>query len=199
MLKDMRWEGGRLWVDHSGRTSRAGLFAGGDLTPARASVVDAMATGKRAALSIHLALTGSEEDAVLGVSLGEGPGFSIEAFFNPPPHWEPHHVVLMDELDRITSPEMPPVALPHRDPAGRAGSFDEVALPLNGDEAQKEAERCFFCGSCVGCDRCYIFCPEGALVRPKNEGDPYYALNDYCKGCGTCASVCMRGILENKE
>jgi len=173
MLKDMRWDGGRLWVDHSGRTSRAGLFAGGDLTPARASVVDAMATGKRAALSIHLALTGSEEDAVLGVSLGEGPGFSIEAFFNPPPHWEPHHVVLMDELDRITSPEMPPVALPHRDPAERAGSFDEVSLPLNRDEARKEAERCFFCGSCVGCDRCYIFCPlpgGGACSSKERRG-----------------------------
>jgi len=200
MLKDLRWEGGRVWVDESGLTSKAGVFAGGDLTPARASVVDAMASGKRAALTIHLALVGEgTQGSLLGVSLGQGPAFSIEAFFKSISHWDPHHVVLLDELDRITSPQMAPITLQHRDPAERVQSFDEVAFSLDADQASKEANRCFFCGSCIGCDRCYIFCPEGAVIPPEDEGGTYDAHNDYCKGCGICASVCVRGILENKE
>jgi len=200
MLKDLRWEGGRVWVDESGRTSNTGLFAGGDLTPARASVVDAMASGKRAAVAIHVALTREgDQGSLLGVSLGQGPAFSIEALFNPPFHWDPHHVVLLDELDRVTLSPMEPATLPHRDPAERIKSFDEVALSLEADQVRKEAQRCFFCGSCVGCDRCYIFCPEGAVIPPEQEGGTYDAHNDYCKGCGTCASVCIRGILTNKE
>jgi len=200
MLKDLRWEGGRVWVDESGLTSKAGVFAGGDLTPARASVVDAMASGKSAALTIHLALVGERnQGSLLGVSLGQGPAFSIEAFFKSIPHWDPHHVVLLDEVDRITSPQMAPITLQHRDPAERVRSFDEVAFSLDADQASKEANRCFFCGSCIGCDRCYIFCPEGAIIPPEDEGGTYDAHNDYCKGCGICASVCVRGILENKE
>jgi len=200
VLRDLRWESGRVWVDDSGQTSKKGFFAGGDLTPARASVVDAMASGKRAALAIHMALTGGEDRKSLqGVSFGEGPVFSIEAFFNRPPHWDPRHVVLLDELDLITSTPMSPITIPHLDPTGRTESFEEVSRSLNADQVYKEANRCFFCGSCVGCDRCYIFCPEGAVIPPDHEGGIYQAHNDYCKGCGTCATVCFRGILENKE
>jgi heterodisulfide reductase subunit A len=200
MLKELRFERGRIWVDTWGRTSKSGLFAGGDLTPARASVVDAMASGKRAALAIHLSLLGKiDMNAVKGVELGEGPAFSIAAFFNRPSHWDPHHVVLMDELDRLTSPPASPAEVPHLNPVDRKGSFEEVVYSMGADQTLKEAGRCFFCGSCVGCDKCYIFCPEGAVIPPEKEGETYVAHNDYCKGCGTCATVCVRGILENKE
>jgi NADPH-dependent glutamate synthase beta subunit-like oxidoreductase len=200
MLKSLQWKGGRVWIDDSGETSQQGLFAGGDLTPIRASVVDAMASGKRAAVSIHIALTGDrEQDALLGVSLGQGPGFSIEALFTPPPRWKPHEVVQLDELDVITSPQITAADLPHRDVAERVKSFDEVAFSLDAHQAGDEAERCFFCGTCVGCDRCYIFCPEGALVPPDKEGGAYYADDTYCKGCGICSAGCIRGVLEQDD
>jgi NADPH-dependent glutamate synthase beta subunit-like oxidoreductase len=197
MLRDLKWEGGRVWIDETGRTSRNGLFAGGDLTPVRASVVDAMASGKRAAVSIHMALTGNQDrDDILGITLGEGPGFSIEAFFNPPPRWKPEVVVGLDELDRLTANRKPPVDLPHRPGTERIASFDEVALSLNAEQAGQEAGRCFFCGTCVGCDRCYVFCPEGAVIPPEEEGGAYQANDVFCKGCGTCSSGCIRGVLE---
>lgn len=202
IIKDLRIEDGRVWVDALGHTDQKGLFAGGDLTPARATVVDAMASGKRAAVGIHLTLCGNADadpDSLLGVTLGEGPGFSIEAFFNPVLQWDPSHIVTMDELDRLTSPTMLPLPLPHREAGERIKTFDEVGLTLNPDQATNEANRCFFCGSCVGCDRCYIFCPEGAVIPPEETGDAYTAHDDYCKGCGTCASVCIRGILDHKE
>jgi NADPH-dependent glutamate synthase beta subunit-like oxidoreductase len=200
MIRDLRWEGGRVWIDETGRTSRNGLFAGGDLTPVRASVVDAMASGKRAAASIHTALTGKQDqDDILGITLGQGPGFSIEALFNPPPRWKPEEVVGLDELDRLTANRKPSVDLPHRPGAERTASFDEVALSLNAEQADQEAGRCFFCGTCVGCDRCYVFCPEGAVIPPEEEGGAYRANDVFCKGCGTCSSGCIRGVLEIGE
>ena len=200
VMKGLRLKSGRVWVDELGQTSRSGLFAGGDLTPARASVVDAMASGKRAALAIHLTLLKEKDrDNLQGVYIGEGPGFSIEAFFNRPPHWDPHHVVLTDELDLLISPLKPPVTFSHLDPAERAASFTEVIKSLDADQVRQEAERCFYCGTCIGCEKCLIFCPEGAVIPPKHEGGVYYAHDDYCKGCGTCANVCIRGILDNKE
>lgn len=200
IFQDLRLESGRVWVDAMGCTDKKRLFAGGDLTPTRATVVDAMASGKRAAVGIHLTLCNKEDtDSLLGITLGEGPGFSIEAFFNPPALWEPSHVVTMDELDRLTSPTLLPQPLPHRETGERIRSFDEVGLTLKAEQATEEAIRCFFCGSCVGCDRCYIFCPEGAVIPPEETGGAYTAQDDYCKGCGTCASVCIRGILNHKE
>ena len=197
MLRDLQWEGGRVWIDESGRTSRNGLFAGGDLTPVRAAVVDAIASGKRAAVSIHMALTGKQDrENILGITLGQGPGFSIEALFNSPPRWKPEEVVGLDELDRLTANRKPPADLPHRSGTERTASFDEVALSLNAEQAGQEAGRCFFCGTCVGCDRCYVFCPEGAIIPPEVEGGAYQANDVFCKGCGTCSSGCIRGVLE---
>lgn len=200
ILKDLRLEDGRVWVDALGQTAQTRLFAGGDLTPTRATVVDAMASGKRAAVGIHLTLcANADPKSLVGVTLGEGPGFSIEAFFNPLDQWDPHHIVTMDELDRLTSPMIPPIPLPHHATGERIKSFDEVGLTFTADQATGEANRCFFCGSCVGCDRCYIFCPEGAVIPPEEMGQAYTAHDDYCKGCGICASVCIRGVLNHKE
>jgi len=41
---------------------------------------------------------------------------------------------------------------------------------------------------CVKCLRCWIFCPEGAIKRKKDDS---VEINyDYCKGCGICANQC---------
>jgi len=41
---------------------------------------------------------------------------------------------------------------------------------------------------CVKCLRCWIFCPEGAIVRL--DDDSIEINYDYCKGCGICAREC---------
>ena len=41
---------------------------------------------------------------------------------------------------------------------------------------------------CVKCLRCWIFCPEGAIIR--KEDDSVEIDYDYCKGCGICAREC---------
>jgi NADPH-dependent glutamate synthase beta subunit-like oxidoreductase len=196
-LRELRWEKGRIWVDGWGRTSRSGLFAGGDLTPARASVVDAIASGKRAALGIHMSLTGKpDEDILQSVTLGPGPAFSIAAWIERPKGWLPHKVACPDAHTLMFTPQKPPQELPEADPAERVSSGEEVARGLSPSQASREADRCLSCGTCVGCDRCLTFCPEGAVVPPDREGGEYTVRDEYCKGCRICASVCIRGVME---
>ena len=43
--------------------------------------------------------------------------------------------------------------------------------------------------SCVHCDLCWIFCPEGCIDR---SGGRLEVDLDYCKGCGICARECRK-------
>ena len=60
----LRTERGMIVIDRmTGATSLEGVFAGGDVTGDRATVVQAMAAGQRAAISIDAYLTGAQLDA----------------------------------------------------------------------------------------------------------------------------------------
>ena len=57
------------------------------------------------------------------------------------------------------------------------------------------AGRCFFCGICTGCDRCFIFCPDASILRPQEREDGYGVDSEHCKGCAVCEAVCPRGVI----
>ena len=40
---------------------------------------------------------------------------------------------------------------------------------------------------CVGCHQCYLYCPDGVIVKAQKGIVIDY---DFCKGCGICAKVC---------
>jgi pyruvate ferredoxin oxidoreductase delta subunit len=41
------------------------------------------------------------------------------------------------------------------------------------------------------CGRCWIFCPDMAVILTEKDGKHSYAYDyDYCKGCGICANEC---------
>ncbi len=181
-------------------TNHRGLFAGGDLVTGPRSVVEAIASGKRAALAIHLHTQGlgfeGEERKLL---LGNGPSFSIEALFHPPTDWDPHTVVRFEDLEPLFLDHRDRVAAPFLEAQERERNFDEIVQTLSRGDAMIEAKRCFFCGLCTGCDRCFLFCPEVCLRPPEDGQVKYEADPEYCKGCAVCASVCTRGVMTMGE
>ncbi|RLF52187.1 MAG: ferredoxin [Thermoplasmata archaeon] len=51
---------------------------------------------------------------------------------------------------------------------------------------------------CVKCLRCWIFCPEGAIIR--KDDDSVEIDYNYCKGCGICARECkVKAITMERE
>ena len=78
----------------------------------------------------------------------------------------------------------------------RVHSSVEVTSGFAPAQASEEADRCLCCGTCVGCDRCMTFCPEGVVIPPDQAGNDYTVRDEYCKGCSICASVCVRGVME---
>jgi NADPH-dependent glutamate synthase beta subunit-like oxidoreductase len=104
-------------------TSLAGVFAGGDVVTGPSTVVEALAAGRRAALSIDRYLHGA----------------SLEEW--PVPTTIPYEAVDADMFKPHAREEMP--SLPA---AERAGSFKEVELGFDVSAAQREVVRCFQCG-----------------------------------------------------
>jgi 2-oxoacid:acceptor oxidoreductase gamma subunit (pyruvate/2-ketoisovalerate family)/2-oxoacid:acceptor oxidoreductase delta subunit (pyruvate/2-ketoisovalerate family) len=46
---------------------------------------------------------------------------------------------------------------------------------------------------CVGCRRCWVYCPETAISMVEEKAEVNY---DYCKGCGICSEECLVGAIK---
>jgi NADPH-dependent glutamate synthase beta subunit-like oxidoreductase len=91
----------------------------------------------------------------------------------------------------------PPRPRVRAEAAARRQDQREVRAGFERGEAMAEAARCLACGTCTGCDNCYQFCPDRAVVR----GEPgRYAFDPgRCKGCGVCVEECPRGAIGLRE
>jgi len=123
------------------QTSLEGVFAGGDLVTGPAMAIDAMAAGKRAAVSIDRYIKG--QDLSLGRELDE-------TFFP------------VEDVREGITPE-PRVAMPEMDVDKRIKGFDEVQLGYTEDMAIAEAKRCLSCRRCLGCGICADVCEADAI------------------------------------
>ncbi len=133
---------GTLVVDElTLETSRPGVFAGGDLVTGPAMAIDAMAAGKRAAVSIDRYLRGQDLRA----------GRELEETFFP----------VEDVREGIE--KEPRVAMPEEDPGKRIKTFDEVQLGFTEEMAVQEAKRCLSCRRCLGCGICADVCEADAI------------------------------------
>jgi len=130
-------------------TNLPGIFAGGDVVTGPASVVDAIASGKRAAVSIDRYLR--DEDLKAGRS-------------EKPKRVKKLPKEGIEESERQSTPVIPIDR--------RSGSFTELKPGFSEDAARQEARRCTTCGSrpiikyvedCMLCDACELDCPEKAI------------------------------------
>ncbi|HQG26645.1 MAG TPA: FAD-dependent oxidoreductase [Syntrophorhabdus sp.] len=187
----------RVFVDELGSTPLFGFYAGGDVIRQRPAVAYAILSGKRAALSIHLEVNGYEPNRVMtSLKLGKGPSLSISAFVDNR-GVDFGKVVGFSELNTLPYRKVEPhhgITLP---PEARKTNFREVNRGLEKDAAIDEAGRCFYCGTCIECDLCFLLCPDISIIK---EGQRLYSVNkDYCKGCSICAITCPRHVIEMED
>ena len=82
-----------------------------------------------------------------------------------------------------------------------AAGMGEVARTITEEQFLAEVERCFSCGSCYGCEQCFMYCTSGCFTKIEEPGPGmYFSLNlDQCKECGKCIEVCPCGFLEVQQ
>jgi 2-oxoacid:acceptor oxidoreductase delta subunit (pyruvate/2-ketoisovalerate family) len=183
-------------IDSSGATRLPGFFAGGDVVDQPRTVVNAVASGKRAAIAIDCYLKGDDAHAVLqGLRVGGLGSLSMRRYVEGNAEQaDPSQVVRFENLNLNYFEPLPRHPMPERDVAERVQGFDEVNLGYTVQEALAEAARCFNCGVCTQCDNCLVFCPDFAVQRDGSNG-AYRIDYDYCKGCGICAYECPRDAI----
>jgi NADPH-dependent glutamate synthase beta subunit-like oxidoreductase/NAD-dependent dihydropyrimidine dehydrogenase PreA subunit len=133
---------GTIEVTTNGVTNIPGIYASGDVVSGPSTVVEAMASGRRAAQTIIRSLEPSREYV---------PGEGVES--------------PLQEYDPVPKglPKQNRHPVPHRKVAERVKDNDEVIGPFSIEEAVREASRCLQCGVCSECLRCEITCDLGAI------------------------------------
>ncbi|QKR00101.1 4Fe-4S dicluster domain-containing protein [Metallosphaera tengchongensis] len=66
-----------------------------------------------------------------------------------------------------------PVSHPEEGAGGKTGNWRVVRPEVT--------------SKCIGCNACFLWCPEGTIMVKGNKAEVNYV---YCKGCGVCANVC---------
>jgi NADPH-dependent glutamate synthase beta subunit-like oxidoreductase len=131
-------------------TTAPGIFAGGDVAFGPRNLIEAVANGKRAALSIDDFLRGRVATPTVQLSIEKIPTRSYRMAAG----YEKH-----------------PRQVPPTIPLERRTGISEVETGYTEDEARQQAERCLYCHiqtiydptKCVLCNRCVDVCPEYCL------------------------------------
>jgi NADPH-dependent glutamate synthase beta subunit-like oxidoreductase len=136
-------------------TSLPGVFAAGVAVSGPGSVVEAIASGKNAAVSIDRYLRGRD--------LKEGRDVEVNPVKKPP---------------REGVEKRPRQAIPLLPVDQRKSNFNEIKMGFGKDSAEQEGRRCMACGSrafikyledCMTCYTCERDCPEKAIyVSPEH-------------------------------
>jgi NADH-quinone oxidoreductase subunit F len=173
----------------TGETNLPGIFAGGDGVYGPRIAIDAIAAGKRAAISVDCYLTGKQI---------------------PAPPFEPISRLDVDFLsltadEKVQLKRSHSIMIPIHD---RTGNFRQVELGLTDEMALNEAKRCLRCDRCRGDGLCQYVCTEvgaEALRLDRTRSSERLAYFDFaktherCIGCGSCVIACPHGNIEMKD
>jgi len=192
---------GLVKVDPNTMASSApGVFAGGDVAFGPRNIIDAIANGKRAALSIDEFLRRTSASISTELSIEKIP---TRRFSRP------------EEFEQLPRQAPPTIDL------NRRTGISEVEEEYSEAEAKQQAERCLACHiqtiydpeRCVVCNRCVDICPEYCLqivpveqlvleeatrkqlldhyeVDPLQPASAMIKDDETCIRCGLCALRC---------
>jgi len=182
--------GGAIKADLvSGKTNVPGVFAGGDGVYGPRIAIDAIAAGKRAAVSMDRYLTGSEPPVPLFEPISRG-----DVDF-----------LALTASEKVQLKRSQSVMIPLEE---RSANFQQVELGLTDGMALNEAKRCLRCDRCQGDGLCQYVCTEvgaDALRLAQTKDKDRLAYFDFantrerCIGCGSCVSACPHGNIEMKD
>jgi len=182
-----------ILVDALGRTSLKGVYAGGDATSPTRSVVEAIASGKKASMGIDLYLSDKQE-MMQKIRRTEDGAISARRYFAGDLPIRDGGIVPFDDLNVKYYVQLPRSQTSELPVVKRVTNFDEVRLGFSQEPAMREAERCFHCGHCNLCENCYMFCPDVAVYFDTESA--LFSINrNLCKKCGICIEECPRGVI----
>jgi NADPH-dependent glutamate synthase beta subunit-like oxidoreductase len=181
-------------------TTAPGIYAGGDVAFGPRNIIDAIANGKRAALSIDEYLRDVKLKTFYNLSIEKIP---TRRFTRP------------EDFEQYEREAPPTIDLQRRT------GISEVETGYNEEQARRQAERCLACHiqtiynaeKCVMCNRCVDICPEYCLklvpleqlevddatkakLMQQYNLDPFQPAtamlkdDDTCIRCGLCAIRC---------
>jgi heterodisulfide reductase subunit A-like polyferredoxin len=126
------------------QTSIKGVFAGGDAVSGPASVIEAVAAGKRAAESIERYLKGEDLKST-----------RFDETLKPVPEELLPSTQNVEKKTRAVGGEI--------SVQERIGNFNEVETIFSEEDAIAEAERCMNCALCSECGECVLACERKAI------------------------------------
>ncbi|QDA30753.1 FAD-dependent oxidoreductase [Thermococcus indicus] len=198
------------------QTSVPGVFAGGDLVLGPSTVIESIATGRRAAIMIDLYLKGkldkakevlTEPEKHVGEVLNDDDLYRVLFDLRPYNHWKK-----VTEKDYESVERKPRAKVKLLDPERRKKTFEEVEPNLPEEQVLEEARRCMSCG-CMEVFTCKLreyatlynaqqYAFEGEQNKFEiDESHPFVTLdNNKCVLCGQCVNftheIAGEGVLD---
>ena len=75
---------------------------------------------------------------------------------------------------------------------------EEIDLGFTAAQFVEELSRCFSCGHCFGCERCWMYCTPGCFKKVEDPAPGHYYKADLatCDGCKKCQEECPCGYID---
>jgi ferredoxin len=159
----------------TGGTAMEGVFVGGDAAIGTDSVIAAVASGRRAAVSIDRFLSG--ENALLT--------------YDPVLTEVSRDQVLARERGAQRELRVPASMRPAGE---RKRDFELYTSTMTDEEAVREAIRCLSCGCGAGCGLCARICSNFAVNG--ETADSFAVDEEKCVACGMCFRRCPSQNIE---